>query len=161
MFPPLGECFPGMSKTGMTKKRFVVIQGGKLYMNTNTGQVDHWHRREENGLKPSADRAIRMFRKPLAKEGNFVSIARHAGESWTPCILPSVDLFKLAHLNIFAILSDLYHLTNQGNRRKCFRMLTGIVDLPHALNQFAPHTGHSVKSLYASPWNNTHPFLHA
>ena len=76
----------------MTKKRFVVIQGGKLYMNTNTGHVDHWHRRDENGLKPSADNAMRMFRKPDAKEGYLVSIARHAGESCTPCILPSVDL---------------------------------------------------------------------
>ena len=61
-------------------------------MNTNTGQVDHWHRRDENGLNPSADNAMRMFWKLNANEGNLVSIARHIGESCTPCILPSMDL---------------------------------------------------------------------
>ena len=61
-------------------------------MNTNTGQVDHWHKRDENGLNPSADNAMRMFRKPYENEGNLVSIARHAGESCTPCILPFVNL---------------------------------------------------------------------
>lgn len=92
LFPPFGECFPRMRRFCMTEKRLVVIHDGKLYTNTNTGQVDHWHRKEENELNPSVDSAMRMFRKPATNDGNLMSIARHAGESCTPCILPSVDL---------------------------------------------------------------------
>jgi hypothetical protein len=61
------ECFLILNDMGMTKKYFVVIQGGKLYINTNIGQVDHRHKRD--GLTPSVGNIVRMFRKLLTNEG--------------------------------------------------------------------------------------------
>lgn len=75
MFFPCGEYFPKMSKMGMTKKCFMVIQGDKLYINTNIGQVDHWHRNDGDGLNPSLNNVMRMFGNPLLNEENLVSTA--------------------------------------------------------------------------------------
>jgi hypothetical protein len=142
---------PGMIKETSTKKHLIVNHGGRLYIRTYMGHVDHWHNFSKNGLKPSIDIANFKFQGSTAKSSHFSS-------TW--CTNPSKLLFVECHCNNFDIVVDLYICFSWGIMGKWHSTFTGTWVLHICLYLTFPHFGRWVCSMYR-PLYKIHLEIHA
>lgn len=127
MFSNIGDSFPEIRMLSVMKNLLITKNGGRLYINNNTGHVKWLVLFSLWGLIPSNDSPNRRLFSFSAKYGYIWSTCFHAMEFTTDFIILLELLFLKCYFNMLEIIGDWNILWSLGIIGKWRIILAGTI----------------------------------